>query len=350
MNSDNSVKNYKYYLDGLRVFAAFLVVFTHISGNVLQKASPNDFSVSNNILWCMWGLAAIAVPLFLMITGVNFIGGGKSIAKHTKRLLIIYVAWMVIYFCFFITLSIHYGWIDRISVDTVYSRLITLPDYAYHLWYLPLAISICLLNPVLEQCRENYKYFIKIFTLFLALSMLSSIIKEFDLFYISNNIINPVRCLFPIFILYFISGYYFDRSMRSRVAGKSIILSILFIAAYVACSVYCRIYKISSIPLFLAVRDSLVGFIFSSLVFNLFKTTYSKLPKFVISILNHCSRHTLCIYLIHLLFVNYAIAQIDKFNGYNPILFSICASIIVFLVSYAISIIIKKVRLLAYIV
>ena len=88
-----------FYLDLLRVFATFAVIFLHVCGSELLAASPSrnwyiEVAGSGLVRWC--------VPVFVMISGALFLVPSRKVTYREiltirlSRLLIAYVFWTVV--------------------------------------------------------------------------------------------------------------------------------------------------------------------------------------------------------------------------------------------------------------
>lgn len=132
-------------LDVLRVLASFFVVVIHvISGKWLGLPA-------NTLSWqainALQNLVHTAIPIFVMISGANFLQKECSLKilfrKYVLRLFLIYIVWGALY-----------------AIDTVsLPELFTLPGIKgfavqclkgkYHLWFLPYMICAYLTLPLL---------------------------------------------------------------------------------------------------------------------------------------------------------------------------------------------------------
>lgn len=105
-------------IDILKVAAAFFVVFIHL--DILREINPTV----NHLL--INGIFRLSVPLFLIITGYFFtrIETGKDFTKWLSRMLILYVAWSIIYLPF---------WLGEAGIVTT---IINIFNGYYALWYI----------------------------------------------------------------------------------------------------------------------------------------------------------------------------------------------------------------------
>ncbi|MDR1757639.1 MAG: acyltransferase [Bacteroidales bacterium] len=122
-------------IDILKLFLSFAVVGLH--GNIFQDFSPFLSYLFVN------GLARIAVPVFLIISGFYFfeIKSRKQFLNWIKRLMILYLLWMLIYGVF---------WIE--PKRGVIIRLII--GY-FHLWFLIGAVEAFILLWFLRNIKTR---------------------------------------------------------------------------------------------------------------------------------------------------------------------------------------------------
>lgn len=138
-------------IDHLRIVLSFLIIAVHIE-------LFWEFDTIGNLLR---SFTRAAVPLFLMISGYYFynsINNKKSIIKYVKRILFLYVVWMIIYFPFY----------DHLSTPFEKKQFaLTLVIGYYHLWYLPALIGGILVLLALNKLNIAGKYTHVVFILIL---------------------------------------------------------------------------------------------------------------------------------------------------------------------------------------
>ena len=134
----------RYELDALRIIACFFVV-------VIHTANRRPWGEMSRVTW--WGcnlysaLVRSAVPLFLMISGANFLSRPQPpewkvlLKKYVLRLVLLYALWRLLYSidsCGIASLCSLSGWKQILTTEP-----------KYHLWFLPKMITAYLLLPVL---------------------------------------------------------------------------------------------------------------------------------------------------------------------------------------------------------
>ncbi|MCR4744059.1 MAG: acyltransferase family protein, partial [Lachnospiraceae bacterium] len=100
MGGSKQKSNYL-YIEYLRVISALAVIFIHVSGANWFKI---EIGSTNWIVQTFFNLAGrFSVCVFCMITGALLLRPGKDISIHDliyryiKRILIIYIAWVILY-------------------------------------------------------------------------------------------------------------------------------------------------------------------------------------------------------------------------------------------------------------
>ena len=197
-----------FYLDLLRVFATFAVIFLHVCGSELLAASPSrnwyiEVAGSGLGRWC--------VPVFVMISGALFLVPSRKVTYREiltirlSRLLIAYVFWTVVYYFVF-------GYQGEFSI-----RGLMLSHF--HLWFLPMLMGVYLLIPFLRNIAKNnmmmhYALAIWLFYIFVSSFQFLTAIKMMEHFYPLFNM-NIVVGYCGYFLLgYFLSQHPFLKRQR----------------------------------------------------------------------------------------------------------------------------------------
>lgn len=194
-------------IDLLRIFACFMVVFLHVSGQNWSRVNVHSME------WLAFNVYDSAVrscvPLFFMISGKLFLSRNQLMPlkqlfqKNIGKLLIIYFVWSFLY-------AVDRIGISHLTIETLFEETLA---SEFHLWYLPALIGVYLMLPVL-WCIVHYeqgKYLkytcIAVWGLgilratFLALPFLPDIIRE---------LLSTFSFDLGIYCGYFLMGYYID--------------------------------------------------------------------------------------------------------------------------------------------
>lgn len=145
-------KQNQIWVDYVRVFATFCVVFLHSAAPLLYKyneLSAIDWWVGN----FYDSVVRICVPLFFMISGYLLLEENESLKfffqKRIRKVLIPLVAWSLIY----VFWKAYYEKTTLLSFYSFYSLAIS-PAYD-HLWFLYAIIGIYLFVPILRIIVKN---------------------------------------------------------------------------------------------------------------------------------------------------------------------------------------------------
>ena len=319
------------YLEVLRAIATIAVIIIHVTA---QNWRVIDVSSIEWIVMTLWNSAArIAVPLFVMISGVVFLNREKDITiqeifkKYSLRILIVFCAWSFIYA---VVYSFTYG-------ESIIKFILRFVGGHYHLWYLLMLIGLYLIIPFLRKITADKKtteYFLLLS--FILTSLIPTLIK----LPILKNFSDPYGSLHYHFTLgyssYFVLGFYLHKYGFEYIQRKWIyLLGILgFLFTFIS-TVGLSIQKQSVYAGFL--NNFMIGVVLETIaVFMLCKDVKIHSKK-VLTCINMVSKYSFGIYLVHIL-------VLDKLEclGLNTLSFSIYLSIpvliiIVFFISMFIS-------------
>lgn len=346
MNKTLNNRKRIYNLDLLRILVSFMVVVIHVSSYRWASVASNtlDFYVYN----VYDSLARSAVPLFIMISGVFFLDptkqkGFKNIfKKYIIKLTLIYIIWGLIYYFYNIAFSSNiFDWKDMIHAVV---------DGPYHFWYIPTIIGLYIVSPILSCITKNAnkKTFYYLFILFLIGCFLKTIINCSFLPHI--QIIKDILNKFPIGIVcqyysYFLLGYflyYYDISLKHRkyiyILGVLSFLCCMFLTLLI--SQYTGVNTEIFYNYF-----SVFTFFEACALFLSFKHGTFKSEKeygFFFTTISNC---TLGIYVVHVLVMNFLFDfGLIHITNFNPFLSIPIVAILVFIISFFLSYIIRKVR------
>lgn len=341
MNQQNSTGRI-IYVDYLRVFATFAVIILHISAQNWYTTDVNSFewqvfNFFDNI--ARWG-----VPIFVMISGSLFLGReiplSKIYSKYIFRMVISFLVWSVIYAIFIEGNVTH-----RLSV-TIQGK--------YHMWFILMIIGIymCMpfIKPIVETDIKIKYYLILAFVFAYVVPEIITLMNDFgnDLIIkgsvaIDSNINNMNMHIVLGYTCYFVLGYYINRiDLNKRQRAIIYVLGILGFMFTVVMDLivalktqtYCHNYY----------GNFTVNILFEAIaVFIWFK--YKKYNKYQLNLfIQKLSKYSFGAYLVHIL----VIEQLDIRFGLNTLSFNpafavICISVLVFIVSFAISATLNKI-------
>lgn len=149
------------YLEALRVFSIFFVVFNHTGSAgyaLFTERKPGSIGFWVDLSASVF--CTFAVPMFLFISGAVMLGKkDEPLEKQVKRIgkmLVLLVLYSLIYYC--------YGNMGNAETGFSLSEFFTLlysKSLCYHLWYLYLYVAYLIALPFLRSIVSNLnsKYF-----------------------------------------------------------------------------------------------------------------------------------------------------------------------------------------------
>lgn len=316
------------WIDILRVIGVIGVILIHVVSNTVNTFG--GLTPSAHKVYCfIHYFAAFAVPLFVMISGMMFLGKADLTFKDVfkkyllKILLIIFVigSLMILMEEIFINKDVSLDLIRRLFL-----RLIEGDSWA-HMWYLYLVFGLYLLTPIFVLITKNIKekdYKVFLIILFIISIVIPSLDKLFGI-KIAFNKLNISG-----YIFYYFYGYYL---YKYKVSDKFKIVNYAIALACIGYTVY-RAIHINTLDNVYS-YTTLVPCMIASSTILLFKDKKYKNGEFVNTI-GVCS---LGIYIIHQFFINiiYKVIKLDMIVNYpyiGLILYSIAILTSSFLVTY----------------
>ena len=332
------IKDYKnsriYELDALRAFAFLFVVAQHLFGGFAWRDAVDP--AQSLVLSLMYVIAKPAVPIFLVLVGINLFLHSKDkkpdfkefYKKKFTRLFIPYILWCIV----FIALSGQYR-----GLANLLGVLVT-GSGNYHLWYMGMLIRVILYFPLIWFIF-NYVYSRSeatrniLFLLFVVVFWVVSVNKDL----ITNSFISLIfnrpsnlQAIFvqlsPVFYsLYLVIGI----KIAYRYAGFKGFISKTkwyWLGAYPILLAYNYYHEIKSK---LGIQESdiiqsaisythtilSIAFMVTSIIVFYIMSSYicSNLPK-VLGILQHISKYSYAGYLVHANMLAIAVAPIAYFG------------------------------------
>lgn len=337
-----------YYLDVLRVLAAFCVVIPHATSvtGIPQGSVEWWIGIAYDCL-SRW-----TVPIFVMISGTLFLSSKPSIKKiYTKsivRLVTAFLFWSILYAFITDPTANVAGFI----ADVIYGH--------YHMWYLYMIIGLYIVTPLIGKITESEeltKYFLIVaFVVVFLLPEISLILKLFPSISILGELIDVVLgksriSLVGGFSTYYILGYYLHThplSKRTRV----IVYCLGILAAVITLGTigWVRLNDSTVAEAFLD-GINLNNLLLSVAIFVFIKNTIGRESKFGEGC-SKISKYCFGEYLVHAMVLAFIKKELESILLVIPMLFRIpLLSFVVFFVSMAISYVLKKIPVLkSYIV
>jgi surface polysaccharide O-acyltransferase-like enzyme len=153
-----------FWVDWIRVVAAFLVIVAHVSGRVaggyaVEGVSAAELGMAGLVSRCIGeASASVPVPLFVMISGALLLGRNESMSafyrKRFGKILTPFCAWSFIFIlCFWLAGR---GLHDGTPITLVSSLGAFLSgNISGHFWYMYLLISLYIVAPFLSVFVRN---------------------------------------------------------------------------------------------------------------------------------------------------------------------------------------------------
>lgn len=159
------------YADYIRSFAAMAVITIHSTGTYLTQ-----FDASNNMDVHWWtgniycSLLRWATPFFILLSGSFLLEPSRPestsafLRKRITRVLVPFAFWTVVYVVYQYRESLFNGAANWPKAGEVFN-LIFFNDVYYHLWFVPMIVSLYLLTPVFRifirhAHRQDIEYFL----------------------------------------------------------------------------------------------------------------------------------------------------------------------------------------------
>ena len=335
------------WADVIRVIAIFLVVFVH-----------NLFFLPQNTLGTLWMwvpflYAQLGVPLFVMISGALLLGRDESLSYFFRRrirvVLLPWIFWIGIYILTDLFLQKQRPdsigeWI-RYIYEMFFSRF----------WFLPMIFGLYLLTPILQELLRKAGKSVLVYALvfwYFSFALLPALYKVFGIYSsLDSSLLRQVMQYSGLYVLGYLLAQrqYFQKPLRfwvilflASVGGTyiSVFLTSFTLSEQHTDPFFFRIFSPTMIP----------GVIAAFMVlFQLSERWEKKVSHRTRSILQAMSMAALGIYLVHEL-VQESIALytpgVDVFlHNISPLLASPFRAVLVFLISFAVISILRKIPL-----
>lgn len=338
------------WLDFLRVFSAFSIVFLHVSSHYLEYQIPFG-SFSWFLTDAALAFTRFAVPVFVMISGVFFLSPQKDISlaalyrKYIGRILSVLIGWAIV------RTAVMNVWLGHAPAgEWAQDVFISVMWY----WFLPMIIGLYMVSPFLRvlTAQGERKLMIYFMTLCLIFAMGLPVLEDIEKFFFPNSqyvsmFIKLIKIPFWVFGAHFMFGYYaftYEISPRAKkwIYGTALVAWLLIAAgAYVFDDKSGRFYFYSmqgaslspltfftGAALFLATKDMLGKIVFG--------------PR-VLFWSERLARYSLGVYMFHLILVELAahFGLFEALNGCYPVTVPVLAVFIFMLANAGIALLYK---------
>ncbi len=327
------------YLDILKAICCFLVIVLHVSTQNWSNCDVNSFAW--DIFNIYDSITRFTVPVLVMISGALFLNGKKQIEikslyrKNILRLIISYLFWSTIYAAYLLM------FVERGSLKEFVFNVI---NGYYHMWFIPMIIGLYILVPILRKVAEDVdvmRYFIIVslfFTFLVPVGLKLPYIAKF------KSVYENMELYFPLgYVSYFVLGHY----LANKETGHMRKLIMAGGAAGILLTI--GISKILSIKNGYATgyygNDTIPVLLASVAIFEGVKYLCSEnqVEGRVRQGINIGSKYSLGIYLLHPLLILILKGLGLNTLTFNPVISVPIISIIVYLLSMALVLLLSKI-------
>ncbi len=328
------MKKHISYIDFLRILACFLVIVNHSHGLVLNKGSENALFYT-----ITYPLCKIAVPIFLMITGILVLDKEYDYKKVLKSIFKIFVPLVIISFLVY---AKNIG-LKNINLLDFTKGFIKEP-YVIAFWYLYLLMGLYIVIPFIQKLIKNfdkkdYKYFL---LFFLFIPSIISLLSAYFKFNLNEYFMLP---FFGMAVSLLVAGNYLNKLENKKTF--LIIAIIVFIVSYIGMflSMYLPFINGGQISYKLDSWNSLPVILMAMSFLYIAKYTIKKeSPKLIVTVSSTCFG----IYLIHMIFNHriYDLAIFQEIFKFSRVLGVLTLEITIFIICFIIVYILKKIPLI----
>ena len=350
--------NKKIHIELLRIIACFFVIFNHTDDNGFFLFSQYD---AGNIKFWLYIFLSIfckfSVPLFFAISGGLLLSKNESIKDVWKKRVIKMFLVLIIFSFGYYLVNIHKDF-SRFSLVSFFKVLCT-TNHNYSYWYLyafiPYLISLPLLRPLAQNMKNEHFLYMSVIGIF---SMAIIPILEFLIWkgaYHINSFFN-FNWITSYTVLYPCLGYYIENRMDIEKARKYIPSLWICNIVTILISCYMTYYR----PLIIGsgkieyTQDFHTTFILINMItiYITFKCLFNKsLSSKWTGLISSIGGATFGIYLVHMKVLTllngvHFCEFIKNATHINEMIVAFLFSLIIFVISYAITLIMKKIPLL----
>ncbi|MBI2442366.1 MAG: acyltransferase family protein [Candidatus Levybacteria bacterium] len=336
------------WADIIRTVAIFLVVFVH-----------NLFFLPQNTLGTLWMwipylYAHLGIPLFVMISGALLLGRSEPLSfffrKRIRAVLFPWIFWIAIYI-----VVDYFFYLNRPASSAQWIRYIYEMFFS-RFWFLPMIFGLYLLTPILRTLLRGASRTLLLYALslwYFAFALLPGVYKAFGIYSsLDSSLLRQIMQYSGLFVLGYVLSqkHFFQRPLRFWVVLLLASIGATYITVFLTSfslseqltdPFFYRIFSPTMVPGIIA------GFMILFLLSNRWDETVSQTTR---SVLAAMSVAALGIYLVHEL-VQEGIARffpgIDVFlHTLSPLLAAPLRAVIVFLLSFTIIFLIRRIPLI----
>lgn len=226
-----------HWMDLARILACFAVIIIHSQGNTLADRTVDSL--------CRW-----AVPVFIMISGTNFLKKDREISitkmwrKYILPLFVVFLTWSLLY-------AVWTSYVDVKALNFEFAKTVVINTLNghYHLWYIWMTIGLYAVTPFIKKITDNCNQKELIYYLSVAFVYLSFVfIVEFYPFSNFASLAIDLRItMVSGFLIYFVGGYTLSQlEYNKRITVLMIAVGILSATGEICFAVFDINYNINS--------------------------------------------------------------------------------------------------------
>lgn len=340
------------YLDYLRVFSVFAVMVLHTAAACFYSTDGinSDWQIMN----FYDGIVRWGVPVFVMMSGALFLPRNIEIKtiykKYIPRMIVAYFCWSMVYVLAEPVLALISGEKYSFSIPSAIGELL---GGQVHMWFIPMIIGVYIFIPIIKPVAENDKirrYFLLITFIFISILPL---IKNIGQDFTSGIMHKAVNVFFTVvsnmniaikYIFYFVLGYELSVSEFTKKQKKIVI--VLGISGFIATVL---LNSLAAIKTNTATSNYFNNFyvnvLFEAvLVFVGFKAIKGQSDK-INCFIKKLADCTFGAYFVHVLVLRLLGSFGLNALTFSPIISIPLLSVVVFVLSFAIALLLKKIPL-----
>ncbi len=321
----------KLWPDVIRSIAIFLVIVTHTGINQ-NKNNYQDF-------WATIIFSSIdraAVPLFVLLSGALLLKKSESylsfFKKRVTKVFIPWVIWSLIYVIW--NCNLHSIRIEDLSQ---FLKLFYI-TFMSQFWFLPMLSVLYVLTPILRIFIKNSNkldilYFI--FVWFIFVSLIPFLIN----FYTQAHLSIPYSIQH---LGYYVGGFYIITFNKKKNIFKTSILFLLFLTLNILGSYFFndkyQVFNSNSAPFIFGLSITAFAFLYQTINKNL------KPNRLLQKLITSTSKASFGIFFVHIIIMDVFNSSIYKLTtSFSPFLYIPTRAIIIFMISFLIVNLIKKI-------
>lgn len=328
------------YFDALRILASFFIIIIHVSSAYWEV--QNIYSFEWQAMTLFNGISRWGVPIFVMMSGALFLNRNVSISelyrKYILRLAVSFVFWSLGY------ALLYYFFDTEKSLINFFASII---KGHYHMWFIYMITGLYIITPFLAKIVKNERllmYFLILSFIFaIVIPQICSIVGIINYQYgkFIETVVNQTHLKFLLgYSFYYVLGYYLSHKKIGM--KESIIIYCCGIIGFVSTVFFTEtlsMHKGLAIGIFF--NNMTVNIAFESLAIYIFVMrllSNRNINDKTCLLISSFSKYSFGAYLIHALIITI----LDKRFGLTSISFNTyiavpLISIVVFIISYAIS-------------